>query len=201
MFADFEAAAFEEKTAAMPAEIEAGIPYFRSLLDRFNAAALAGDLTACQAIEQEANDLADKLNGGTHFGVKADFDSPCNVLERETAAPIGAIPIWGQAGDFIVNVQGCDIRIEFDGIYGICSPSFSAHAVDWDAPFISDTGYRSFLGHGWPPVVGMTVDRYVRAEIEQHITREMKKGLVPICQRNRDLHAKWEAEATAVTPP
>jgi len=42
-------------------------------------------------------------------------------------------------------------RIELDGIFGITGsicfwPGFSARAVDYDRPFLSQTGYRSFLG-------------------------------------------------------
>jgi hypothetical protein len=199
MFGDFEAAAFEEKTADMPAELEAALPYFRSLVERFHAAVLASDIDAVHRLEDDAKSLAIKLNGGTHFGMKAYEDSPCNVLERETAAPIGDIPLWGQAGEFTLNVRGCDIRIEIDSLYGICAPSFTANAVDWSKPFISPTGYRSFLGHGW--TAGCAVDVHVRAEIEGHIDHELKKGLVRIEPRYRAIHNAIEAEERLEVPP
>src|SRR5690606_3307222 len=132
-------------------------------------AILSGDGEASERTLQEAEDLAVKLNGGTRFGIKADEDSPCCVLERATAAPDGTLPLWGQQGSFVLDVAGCSIRIEFDGLYGISLPGFAAHAVDRTKPFVSATGYRSFLGYGGAFAGGVSVEAYVRATIESHI--------------------------------
>jgi hypothetical protein len=174
MFAEFEEAAFEAKTSIMPASMEDAIPYFRDIFTRYNAAVMSGDGEACERIEQEADDLAVKLNGGTRFGIKADDDSPCCVLERATAAPEGTVPLWGQQGSFVLEIAGCAIRIEFGGLYALCLPAFAARAVDKTKPFISDTGYRSFLGYGGGFARGVGVDAYVRARIESQIARELK---------------------------
>ncbi len=103
----------------------------------------------------EARSLALRLNGGER-GILADEDAPGCVLERESAAPPGAVPLWGQKGAFIVTVAGMRVRVALHGVFGIGSwsgfwPGFAAHAVDWDKPFLSETGYRSFLGIYAPP--------------------------------------------------
>lgn len=105
---------------------------------------LGGDGEQAAQIREEAEDLAIRLNSG-RFGYKADDDSPASVLERQTAAPIGTVPLWGQVGSFIVDLPHVRVRGEFDGIFGLCLPAFSAHVVERDKPFISETGYRSFL--------------------------------------------------------
>jgi hypothetical protein len=43
------------------------------------------------------------------------------------------------------------VRIVMDGMVGVCAsmdvwPGFSANVVEPEKPFISETGYRSFLG-------------------------------------------------------
>jgi hypothetical protein len=43
---------------------------------------------------------------GARFGYKADEDSPTKVLERETSASDRAVPLWGQAGDFLIELPG-----------------------------------------------------------------------------------------------
>jgi hypothetical protein len=63
--------------------------------------------------------------------------------------------------------------------------------VDYDQPFISETGYRSFMAHGFDCTGGgITVDLYVRDAIEQHIARDMKGKLRRIDERYRKREAK-----------
>jgi hypothetical protein len=52
-------------------------------------------------------------------------------------------------------VDGLPVRIQQDGMFGFGMMSrpysgFPAHAVDYQRPFLSETGYRSFLAgqHG-----------------------------------------------------
>ena len=112
--------------------------------------------------------------------MKGGPDAPCYVLERATAAPAGTVPLYGQTGDFTIDVNGMRVRIEMDGMYGIGmmsnspAPGFSVHAVDYDKPFISETGYRSFIGYrpGMPP--GTTPDELVRQVIKAHISGSLK---------------------------
>lgn len=142
---------------------------------------LAGDHKAAMAIRKDANRLAKKLNGGD-VGILAGPDAPGNVLERETAAPDGTVPMWGQSGNFTVTVGKTPIRFEVDGMFGVCAstfvaPGFSIHAVEPDKPFPSETGYRSFLGYhpNIPP--GMTVDQFCVAMVEAYVSGECQGKL------------------------
>jgi hypothetical protein len=71
---------------------------------------------------------------------------------------------------------------EMEGIFGIGAsvttwPGFSAHAVDWNAPFLSETGYRSFLGLSGTLMAGMTPDAFAREAVSAHIARDLKGKL------------------------
>jgi hypothetical protein len=114
------------------------------------------------ATRKEAGLLATYLNGGTRLGIKGGPKSPCSVLERLTTAPTGTVPRWGQAGTFDITLNGCRIRVEVGGLYDTCIPQFSTHAVEYDKPFISQTGYRRFIGQPFDCTPGgITVETYV----------------------------------------
>lgn len=168
-----------ERTAHVPSTMEEAIPYYRGLLERHHAAMIAGDIDAALKIRNEAEDLAVKLNGGELLGICGGPDSPGHRLERETAAPDGIVPLWGQTGNFVIDVNGMKVRIEQDGLFGIgsfVSPAagFSAHAVDYDKPFLSETGFRSFIGSRPEVVPGMTPEVVAREMIQAYLARECK---------------------------
>lgn len=183
----------EDETRHLPATMTDALPFFAELLEEHHAAMLAGQVDEVMFCRKEAHRLAVKLNGGK-AGILADQDSPGYVLARETEAAPGAVPIWGQKGSFIVTAAGARVRIEMDGVFGICAAtgfwlSFSAHAVDFDRPFISETGYRSFLGIHAEPAPGITPDAFAEKVISAHVAHELKGRLVPIAQRYRDRQA------------
>jgi hypothetical protein len=172
----------EQETAHLPANMEAAIPYYRQLIERHNEAMLAGDLEKTMSIRSEAEDLAVKLNGGKLLGICGGPDAPACVLERETASPPGTVPMWGQEGTFTIDVNGMKVRIEQDGMFGVGTgpmfwPGFGAHAVDYQRPFISETGYRSFIGCQADIVAGITPDAFAREIIQAHIQRDCKGKL------------------------
>jgi hypothetical protein len=139
---------------------------------------LAGDAEKAMAIREEAHELAYKLNGND-AAIKGGPDAPCYVLERATAAPAGTVPMWGQTGEFPIEVDGMRLRIEQDGIFGMGTavafwPGFSAHAVDYDKPFLSETGYRSFLGIHADTVPGMTPETFARDIIHSYLVGKPK---------------------------
>ncbi len=47
-------------------------------------------------------------------------------------------------------------------------PAFSARAVEFDRPFLSTTGYRSFLGVQGDPVPGLSPDEFTRRVVESY---------------------------------
>lgn len=181
----FDEMAEEQRTAHLPSTMEEAIPYYRKLIERHHEAMMAGDVEKTMAIRDEAQDLAVKLNGGKLLGICGGPDAPARVLERETAAPPGTIPLWGQEGSFTIDVRSIPVRIEQDGIFGIGASTgtllgFETHAVDYNRPFISNTGYRSFIGlHGNLPA-GMTPDTVAAEVIKTHIDKELKGKLQKI---------------------
>lgn len=179
----------ERETAHLPGTMEEAIPFYRLLIRQHHAAMLAADVEAAMRLRKEARLLAQRLNGGEP-GILADDDSPGIVLARETAAAVDAVPLWGQEGDFTVEVSGMRVRIELDGMFGIgCGycywPGFAAHAFDWHSPFISQTGYRSFLGIHADPAPGLTPDTFAQKIVAAHIKGELKGKLLAIEPRYR----------------
>ena len=174
----FEEMIEAERTAHIPSTMEEAVPYYRKLIERHNEAMMAGDKDAAMAVRADADDLAYKLNGND-IGIKGGPDSIASQLERATAAPDGTVPMWGQTGNFTIDVDGTKIRIEQDGIFATGSHAmfwlaFSAHAVDYDKPFISETGYRSFIGVFAPPEPGVTPEDFAKGVIRGYLKREHK---------------------------
>jgi hypothetical protein len=184
-----EKAAFERQFGHLPSTIKEALPYMRTLIERHHAKMIKGDSGGAIAIRREAHELALRLNNGEP-GIIAGDDAPGCVLSRKTAARKDAIPLWGQEGCFTIEVGGTQIRIEMDGMFGIGATSmywlgFSAHAVETCQPFISGTGYRSFLGINAPLLPSLTVDGFVREVVDAHIRKELKGKLVSIEERYR----------------
>ena len=182
----------EQANAHLPGTMEEALPFLWELLDEHHAVMLAGQVDEVMFCREEARRLAVKLNGGK-AGILADEASPGCVLARETSAAPGTVPAWGQNGSFIVTVAGMRVRIEIEGIFGLFAawsfwPSFSAHAVDPGRPFISETGYRSFLSVRLAPLPGLLPDSFAAEAIEAHLRQEMKGKLVAIEPRYRDRH-------------
>ncbi len=181
---------FERETGHLPSGYDEAIPYYRKLIEQHHAAMLVADEEAVMRERREARALARKLNGG-ESGILAHDDAPGYVLARETAAPQGRVPLWGQNGDFVVEVFGMRVRIEMHGMFGIGStatfwPGFAARAVDFNAPFLSETGYRSFLGLTAAPMSGMTPDSFAREAIAAHVRRGLGGKLVTITPQYRN---------------
>jgi len=187
--ADNRARRIERETAHLPGAMAEALPYFRVLLRQHHAAMLAGNIDETMRLREEARKLALKLNGGEP-GILAGPEAPGCVLDRETAAAAGEVPLWGQSGSFLIECDGMQVRIEIDGLFGIgarCGywPGFSAHAVAHDRPFLSETGYRSFLGIHAEAEAGVLPGEFARRVIAAHVRRALKGRLVPIEERYR----------------
>lgn len=179
----------EQRFGPLPRTMADALPFFRGLLAAHHAAMLAGDSRETLHLREKAVHLATQLNGG-RLGILADERSPGSMLRRETAAAADAVPLWGQQGSFVVTVCDVSVRIEMDGLFGICAAvhfwlGFAAHAVDWDRPFISETGYRSFLNIHAAPAPGLTPDTFAAEVVAAFVARERKGKLVGIEQRYR----------------
>ena len=183
---------FERETGHLPDSMEEALPFYRDLIDRHHAAMLAAAVDDTMHLREEARRLALRLNVGEP-GIIAGPDAPGCVLARETAVTPESVPLWGQTGAFTITLDTMRVRIEQDGIFGIGGgftywPGFSAHAADLDRPFLSETGYRSFLGIHAEPVPDMTPDAFAREAIAVYIERELKGRTVRIepQYRNKD---------------
>lgn len=181
-----------KELAHLPGCMDEALPFYRALIDRHHAAMLAGNESEAMALREEADRLATKLNN-YEPGIIAGDDAPGCVLERLTRAEDGTVPLWGQTGSFEVTHGAMRVQIEMDGIFGVASNvfpwlGFVAHAITWDKPFLSETGYRSFIGLRGSLTPGMTPDSFAREIIALHVARELKGKLVAIKPEYRERH-------------
>lgn len=187
--ADNRKRVFERKTAHLPGTMEAAIPFLRGQIEQHHRAMLDNDFDAAFAVREDAHQLARKLDQGGR-GILAHDDAPGYVLARETASQPGYIPQWGQEGSFRTDLESMAVDVVMRGMFGIGATampflSFEVRAVHCDRPFLSETGYRSFLGVSVEPQLGMDVDLFVRRVIEVHVEEELKGRLVSIAERYR----------------
>lgn len=188
----------EKLYGQLPGTMDEAVPYFQALIERHHAAMVDGDPAAVMTLREEAGQLAVKLNN-YEAGILADDDAPGCVLNRLTAAEQGATPLWGQSGEFEIVSGRMRVIIEMDGIFGIGSAhmhwlGFAAHAAEWDQPFLSETGYRSFFGVGGALQPGYTPDAFAAQIVAAHVRRELKGKLVAIKRDSRP-EAMGQADA------
>lgn len=181
---------FERETRHLPGTMAEAIPYYRRLIEQNHAAMLAADAEESHRLHKEARSLAVKLNGGGP-GILADEDAPGYVLARATAAVDAMPPLWGQTGSFTITVASMAVQIDMQGMFGIGRgwgfwPGFAAHAIDPEAPFLSETGYRSFLGVHADPVPGLTPETFVAQMINAYVQKDLRGKLLPIGDQYRE---------------
>ncbi|HIF4305210.1 TPA: protein klcB [Salmonella enterica subsp. enterica serovar Infantis] len=173
----------DERAAAMAASLPDG----RDALLDVAAAAVAGlheaVLNGADLVVGVADDRYNaaiwKLNGGTFFGCQGDAEAAGRVIERHCRAMPGDVPMWGQVGEFLVDVGGVRAVVEVsDGFGSLINRHFSFHAVDLDGPFVSETGYRSHFDRAR---ARMTVDQ-VAAAIFAELLRTHRRYLKPAAQ-------------------
>ena len=155
---------FEE---APPISIQNPLPsdpiaHYRELINQYNAAHLACNQEKVKEIDDKAHQLAIAMNGGSLCGILGEPDAPGYLLQRGTQAEPDTVPLWGQSGNFIVDVDGMAVRVKLEGIFSIGgSLGFTADIVHKDKPFLSETGYRCFFGGYYELAPNMTPDVFV----------------------------------------
>lgn len=172
---------FDRETGHLPSNYDAAIPFYRGLIEQHHAAMVAADADEMMRLREEAYHLALRPNGGEP-GTLANDDSPGYVLARSTRAVPGTFPLRGQEGDFLVTVGTMRVRIVMNGMFGIASstcywPGFGAYAVDQDRPFLSEAGFRSFLGIHADLRPGLTTEKFAHKVIETYVAQELKGKL------------------------
>lgn len=187
--ADNKARVFDRETAHLPETMEAAIRFHREQIDHHHTAMLENDFEAAIAIRKEAHVLARKLDRNGR-GILAHDNAPGYVLARETTAASGMVPLWGQDGAFRTQAAGTMLDVSMQGMFGIGSTvmpflGFEVRAVDQDKPFLSETGYRSFLGVSVAPVPDMDVEHFVRRVVEVYVQQECNGRLVSVAEKFR----------------
>ncbi|MEM9764277.1 MAG: hypothetical protein AAF968_17530 [Pseudomonadota bacterium] len=175
---------FARKTEHLPETMEAAAPAFATLIDAHHAAMLAADVDEAMRLREEARLMAQKLDPERR-GILAHDNAPGYALMRTLPATGGGVPLWGQDGTFQIDAAGMTVRIEMEGVFGIGAsfgfwPGFAAHAVHWDRPFLSATGYRSFLGIHADAAPGLTPDVFARMIVERYVADALGGTLEPI---------------------
>lgn len=169
----------EHEHGAMPSEFTDGVAYYRDLIAEHHDAMMRSDVAVVMKLRKRASALAQRLNGD-QLGYLVE-GAAGSLLIEETKAADGVIPLWGQHGNFIIEVHSMRVRIALDGMLGICSssmywPGFSTHIVDKDKPFLSETGYRSFLGLNMAAAPDLTPELFISSVVASYIAETRKSS-------------------------
>lgn len=151
-----------------------------------DAAVRAGNDSAVALATERYDAVVWKLNGGTFFGCAAGPDAAAAVIGRHCAAVPGRVPLWGQHGEFLVEVEGIRAVVRMEGRRYAWTHHFEFHAIDPDTPFISETGYRSHFAR---PVGECTVDEAAALHLRAILA---EKGRVMIEAERRGAIATGE---------
>lgn len=181
---------FAKETAHLPENFADAVRFFEAFIRDHDQAMRDAKVDDVMRLREEAHLLAKKLNGGNP-GILAHDNAPAYRLERAFAPEAGHEPLWGQHGKFIVCIEGMQVEVDLHGIFGIGGcyhfwPGFAARAVDHAKPFLSQTGYRSFLGIHAEPQAGLSPIRFVEIVIQGYIDNELKGHLLKIDEQYRD---------------
>jgi N6-adenosine-specific RNA methylase IME4 len=143
-----------ELAEELPADLAGLTAAYGAAIDLHHDAVMREDAEAAHAQRERMDAILFKANDCSDFGVGSN-DAPTSVF-RANWAPVGTIPKWGQVGQFIVEHRDVRAIICFGAHEGI-------HAVDFNRPFPSETGFHSIGAVRTP---GMTVEDYGRAMLD-----------------------------------
>lgn len=162
------------------------------VLALYHDAMLAADVQALDDAHLVYEACVIKLNGGTNLG-SATIEE---ALSAKFSAPAGHVPKWGQSGEFLLEVDGMRMVVKM-GVGSLANHcGADLHAVDFDEPFVSDTGYHHLYMR--PAMhVGRTVDQAVRADVLELLASQGKAKAINAEYREKKHRKvwKWLAEA------
>ena len=161
----------------------------RDMLGLFNDAMITASARDIETSALRYSAVVYRLHGDTFMG-SSTKEGAGGQLRRLLAAPAGVVPGWGQAGGYLLEVDGMRLRVEVDpwGINGVHSVGF--HAVDAAAKFISETGYLSQFLHP-DQNVGRTLGQAVRGLVEQLLQGERKPKVIREEDRSKVTVPAW----------
>jgi hypothetical protein len=191
-----------ETTAArvaktLPGDEAARVAVARAAIEAAHQAILDEDEAAFEAAVQEYDGVVYALNGFTFFASETDEGGAARLRKALAAAP-GSVPLWGQAGEFLLDHAGVRAIVQMNGgfgMWGYCS----LRAASAGGLFVSDTGFLSLMGK--QPVLTCTVEEAARLWLEAEIANRGRVAL-SAQYRERDYPALYpwlgeEAEATS----
>lgn len=160
--------------ASMPADRDGLLSEAMAAVTALHVAVLENDSTAATEAADRYEAAVWKLNGGTFFACRAEKDSAGRVIEQHCKAVPGQVPMWGQTGQFVIEVDGIRALVCFGDGFGVGRTHYEFHAVDLDRPFISETGYRSHFDN---LVAGQTVAEAAAAIFSRFLTSERRQKI------------------------
>lgn len=161
------------------------------MLQLFNDAMIAASARDIETSTLRYSAVVYRLNGDTFMG-SGTKEGPGGQLRKLLAARPGVVPGWGQAGEYLLEVDGMRVRVVVDpwGVGGVHSLSF--WAVDSAAKFISETGYMSHFLHP-DQHVGKELAQAVRLEFEGLLQGERKPRAIREDERGKVSVPAWLA--------
>jgi hypothetical protein len=109
------------------------------------------------------------------------------------------VPSWGQDGEFLLEVEGMRIRVVFSSNMLRNHHDCALHAVDWDRPFLSPTGFRA-TGLAAVACLGESVEQAARRLVLEILHGEGKPKAIVIkahMQASMAYRPQWLADALA----
>lgn len=164
----------------MPTDLDGLLAVARAAVGDLHAGVMAGNDAAVKRATNHYEAATWKLNGGTFLGCQGGPEAAGCLIDRHCSAPPGDVPCWGQAGQFLIEVEGVRALVDFGGGIGLMGSHFEFNAVDLNKPFISETGYRSHFDRLRG---GMTVDAVAVAIFAAFLEEKRPKRIE---QENRD---------------
>lgn len=174
--------------ADLPDEAEQLIAAAGETLQAYDLAIRSDDPSAADAAEARYEAIVWKLNGGSFFASYDGEESAGGRIRNATAAAPGKAPMWGQAGEWLMDVSGIRVLVRCKGGLGTLGHHYDLHVVDVAKPFISPTGYQSHFGK---PIDGATLEEALTIGIKSHLRASKKPILV------QPSHRKWCTELVA----
>lgn len=185
-------------SADLPGDDASRIKVAREAMIAAHEAVLADDEAAFTAAVELYDAVIYALTDFSFFGSEVDQGGGQRLREALAAAP-GQVPLWGQAGEFLVDHAGIRAVVKMHGGFGTCSFA-SLNAACVSGLFVSDTGFLSLTGA--KPVLGCAVDEAARGWLAFEIEN---RGRVTIGRafRDRDFAGRypWLAPGKAASAP
>lgn len=161
----------------------------RDMLALFNDAMATASARDIETSALRYRAVVYRLHGDTFMGSGTEEGAGGQLLKL-LAAPAGVVPGWGQAGEYLLEVEGMRLRVEVSpwGINGVHNLSF--HAIDASAKFISETGYLSQFLHP-NKNVGRSLGQAVRDLVEHLLQGEFKAKAIREDERAKVSVPAW----------